>query len=309
MADTTTTDQTSFEEQGPKKGIVIIVISILLGTNALLLWQFFEKKNNLDVANRTIVTTTAEKDALQTQLNEVKTEYEKIKSENATLQTELASKDDEIKAKVAEIQRLITVGGPAQIAKAKAELARLKEMNAVYMAQIDSLNAANSKLQAENQTLNSSLTAEQSKNQNLSSENSKLANKVAAGSILKAFNINVEGLRYKSSGKAVVTNKAKQIEKIHSTFHLSENRVLDKGPLDIYIRMLGPDGSVMNPQGDFQSGTETLSYSAKQTVDYSGDETPLDVVLVKGGSFVKGKYSVEIFHAGQKIGTSSLDVK
>ena len=124
MADTT--DTTGFEEQGPKKGIVIIVISILLGTNALLLWQFFEKKNNLEIVNRNLVTTTAEKDALQTQLNEVKSEYEKIKAENSTLQNELASKDDEIKAKVAEIQRLITLGGPAQIAKAKAANMELK---------------------------------------------------------------------------------------------------------------------------------------------------------------------------------------
>src|SRR5947207_779430 len=123
MADTT--DQSGFEEQGPRKGIVIIVISILLGTNALLLWQFFEK--------------------------------------------------------------------------AKAELARLKEMNVVYLAQIDSLNTVNTQLKAENTTLNSNLNAEQSKNQNLSSENSKLANKVAAGSILKAFNVVAEGLRYKSN--------------------------------------------------------------------------------------------------------------
>ena len=40
-----------YQEQGPKKGIVIIVITILLGTNGLLLWQFFDKKNHLDQAN------------------------------------------------------------------------------------------------------------------------------------------------------------------------------------------------------------------------------------------------------------------
>ena len=307
MADTT--EKSSFEEQGPKKGIVIIVISILLVTNALLLWQFFEKKNNLDVANRTIVTTTAEKDALQTQLNEVKTEYEKIKSENTNLQTELASKDDEIKAKVAEIQRLITLGGPAQIAKAKAELARLKEMNVVYLSQIDSLNTANTKLQAENSTLNSTLTEEQKKNLNLSSENSKLANKVAAGSVLKASNIVIEGLKYKSNGKAIITNKAKQIEKIHSTFKLSENRVVDKGPIDLYIRLLGPDGAVMSQQGDFKANGESLSYTAKQTVDYNGEEMPVDVVLVKGVQFSKGKYSIEIFNGGQSIGKGTVDIK
>jgi hypothetical protein len=302
-------EQSSFEEQGPRKGIVIIVISILLGTNALLLWQFFEKKNNLDVANRTIITTTAEKDALQTQLNEVKTEYEKMKAENTTLQNELAVKDDEIKRKVAEIQRLISLGGPAQIAKAKAELAKLKEMNSVYMAQIDSLNAANVKLQTENLTLNTTLSQEQSRNTLLSTENTKLANKVAAGSILKAYNIVTEGLRFKSNGKAVVTNKAKQVEKIHSTFKLSENRVLDKGPLDLYIRMIGPDGGVMNEQGNFQVGEQTIPYTIKQTVDYNNEETSVDAVLLKGVQFAKGNYSVEIYHSGQKIGTSAVELK
>src|SRR5438034_1196681 len=83
--------------------------------------------------------------------------------------------------------------------KAIAELAKLKEMNVVYMSQIDSLNTVNTKLKAENTTLNSNLNVEQSKNQNLSSENSKLANKVAAGSVLKAYNVVAEGLKYKSN--------------------------------------------------------------------------------------------------------------
>ena len=73
-------NKTDYQEQGPKKGIVIIVITILLGTNGLLLWQFFDKKNSLDLANQTIVTTTAEKDALQVQLNQFKAEYEKMKA-------------------------------------------------------------------------------------------------------------------------------------------------------------------------------------------------------------------------------------
>src|SRR6185369_5652590 len=149
-------------EQGPKKGIVIIVITILLGTNGLLLWQFFEKKSSLDIANQTIITTSAEKDALQMQLNQVKADYEKTKADNTNLEGQLAEKDIEINAKVAEIQRLIAVGGPAQIAKAKAELSKLKELNVVYVSQIDSLNRVNAQLQSENQNLNTNLSAEKS---------------------------------------------------------------------------------------------------------------------------------------------------
>src|SRR5204862_4943517 len=98
--ETQVSSKSDVQEQGPKKGIVIIVITILLGTNGLLLWQFFEKKNSLDIANQAIITTSAEKDALQVQLNEVKAQYEKTKADNVDLLGQLSEKDKEIKAKV-----------------------------------------------------------------------------------------------------------------------------------------------------------------------------------------------------------------
>ena len=303
-------NKTDYQEQGPKKGIVIIVITILLGTNGLLLWQFFDKKNSLDLANQTIVTTTAEKDALQMQLNQFKVEYEKIKSDNASLQNQLSEKDEEIKAKVTEIQNLIRLGGPAQIARAKAELAKLKVMNDVYIAHIDSLNVINAQLQQENQNLSTNLSKEMSKNENLSAENSRLFSKVSAGSVLKAFNIVTEGLRYRSNGKEVVTVKAKQVQKIRTHFTLGENQVIDNGSIDIYIRVLGPDGAVMSAEKEtFKVNGRDMSYTMKETVQYSNSDTPVAIMWAKGSEFVKGKYNVEIYHSGILIGKSMIELK
>ncbi len=298
------------EEQGPKKGIVIIVITILLGTNGLLLWQFFEKKNSLDIANQAIITTSAEKDALQVQLNEVKAQYEKTKADNVDLLGQLSEKDKEIKAKVSEIQKLIAIGGPAQIAKAKAELTKLREMNTLYTGQIDSLNKVNAELQTENQNLNSNLSAEKNKVQNLASENSKLASKVAAGSVLKATNIVTEGLRYKSSGKELITNKAKQIQRIRTKFMLSENKVVERGPIDIYVRVLGPDGAAMSTtQETFMSNGQALVYTSRETIDYANNETQAETIWAKGSEFSKGKYIVELYHLGSLIGKSTIELK
>ena len=94
-------------------------------------------------------------------------EFEKLKTDNSTLQNQLTEKDEQIKAKVAEIQKLILLGGPAQIARAKAELAKLKEMNDVYTVQIDSINKINAHLLAMNDSLNTNLSQERSKNDNL----------------------------------------------------------------------------------------------------------------------------------------------
>lgn len=303
-------NKADYQEQGPKKGIVIIVITILLGTNGLLLWQFFDKKNHLDQANQTIVTTTAEKDALQMQLNSFKVEFEKLKTENSTLQTQLTEKDEQIKAKVAEIQKLILLGGPAQIARAKAELAKLKEMNDVYAVQVDSLNTINEKLLSENQTLNSSLTQEKSRNENLSAENNKLSSKVNAGSVLKALNIVTEGFRFKGNGSEVATNKAKQVQKVKTRFLLAENRVIDNGPIELYLRVMGPDGSVISSNTEtFKTNSQDLTFTVKQTIEYNNADTPVDVAWAKGAQFVKGTYKVEIYHSGNLIGKSSIDLK
>jgi hypothetical protein len=304
-------NKNDYQEQGPKKGVVIIVITILLGTNGLLLWQFFDKKNSLDLANQTIVTTTAEKDALQMQLNQFKAEYEKLKSDNVNLQNQLLEKDEEIKAKVVEIQNLIRLGGPAQIARAKAELAKLKEMNDLYVNNIDSLNKITAQLKLENQNLSTNLSKEMSKNENLSAENSRLYSKVSAGSILKASNIVTEGLRYKTSGKEVATNKAKQVQKLRTKFVLGENYVIDEGPIDIYLRVYNPDGSVMasGNKETFKSKDQDISYTVKETVQYKNTELPVQIMWAKGSQFVNGKYNVEIYHSGVIIGKSQIDLK
>lgn len=303
-------NKTDYQEQGPRKGIVIIVITILLGTNGLLLWQFFEKKNNLDITNQTLVSTIAERESLQAQLEQVKSEFEKAKADNTSLQSQLSEKDEEIKAKVAEIQKLISLGGPAQIARAKAELAKLKELNQIFVTQIDSLNLIAATLQQQNQDLSSNLNQEKSKNENLSAENSRLSSKVAAGSVLKALNIVNEGLRYNSKGKESTTFRAKQIQKIRTRFTLAENKVIDNGSMDVYIRVLGPDGSVMTTTQDaFMSNGQSLVYTVKQSVEYNNADTPVEVLLAKGNSFDKGKYQVEIYHAGMVIGKSSFELK
>jgi cell division septum initiation protein DivIVA len=307
------TDTSSKEspDQGPKKGIVMIVIAILLGTNGLLLWQFFDKKNNLDIANQTIVATTAEKEKLQTEFNLLKADYEKSKSENADLQSQLAGRDSEIKSKMEQIQKLISLGGPAQIARAKAEIARLKEMNQSYTSQIDSLKEANRKLVEVNQTLSTDLSTVRTKADNLTQANEKLAGKVAAGSVLKASNIVTESFRFKSSGKKVLTNKAKQVQNILTRFVLNENKIIDRGPIDLYVRVLNPDGTAMSPdKSTFNANSgEKIMYTVKETVDYNNSDLPVEITWAKASEFSKGKYKVEIYQAGSLIGVSQVELK
>src|SRR5688572_22085292 len=232
------------KEQDSKKVIVIVVISILLGVNGLLLWQFFDKKTHLEEVSMTLESTLSEKESLSAELQRMKVEYEKINQENSALQTQLTAKDEEIKSKMAEIQKLINSGDAAQLRKAREELGSLREMNQNYIAEVDSLKLANEELNAQNTTLNTDLLSERGRVQNLTEQNSMLANKVAIGSMLKTMNLKAVGVKYKANGKETETNKASSVSKIRTCFTVLENLVADRGTKEAFIRVLSPDGAV-----------------------------------------------------------------
>ena len=298
------------KEQDSKKVIVIIVISILLGVNGLLLWQFFDKKTHLEEVNMTLENTISEKESLSAELQKMKTEYEKVNQENSSLQTQLSAKDEEIKSKIAEIERLIASGDAAKLRKAKEELILLQGLNDRYIAELDSLRSVNDSLFASNSTLNSTLQSEQGKVQNLTQENTMLANKVAIGSILKTSNLKSSGVKYKSSGKEIESTKASSIDKIRTCFTVLENLVADRGTKEAYVRVLSPDGAVMSTSSEtFMYNNQATLYTSRETFDYENKSADLCFYWTKGSTYIKGKYTIEIYVDGSMIGSTNLTLK
>ena len=301
---------TDTETTDSKKVIVIIVISILLGVNGLLLWQFFDKKTHLEQVSRTLTSTVAEKESLSAELQRVKTEYEKLNQENAGLQSQLSARDEEIKQKIAEIQKLINSGDAVQLKKAREELMSLKSLNQNYVAQFDSIKGVNRQLALQNDTLNVNLNNANTKLDTLSRTNNVLTGKVAIASILKATAVNVTGVRYKSSGKEIESSKAKSAQKIKTCFTIIENLIVDKGSKDIYLRVLSPDGAVMSTsQETFDVNGQATLYTTKESIMYENRNTDLCVYWDKGGKYTAGKYNIELYCDGNMIGASSLTLK
>jgi len=298
------------KESNSKKTIVIIIISLLLGVNGLLLWQFFNKKTDLQQTTVELKNTTAEKETLNAELQKVKFEFDKLNQENAGLQNLLSSKDEEIRSKIAEIQRLINSGDAAQLKKAKEEIANLKQLNQNYLAQIDSLKVANKDLSDQNNVLNQDLSSANSKVGSLTQENSALSNKVAIASILKTVNATAIGVKYKGSGKEIETSKAKQTDRIKTCFTIIENQVVDKGAKDIYLRIIGPDGTILSASNEtFMLKGQASVYTIRQTIFYENKNTDLCIYWEKGNAYSAGKYTIEIYCEGNQIGSAAVTLK
>jgi hypothetical protein len=298
------------KESNSKKTIVIIIISLLLGVNGLLLWQFFNKKTDLQQTTVVLKNTTAEKETLNAELQKVKFEFDKLNQENAGLQNLLTSKDEEIRSKIAEIQRLINSGDTAKLKKAKEEIANLKQLSQNYIAQIDSLKAANKNLSDQNTTLSQDLSSANSKVGSLTQENSSLSNKVAIASVLKTVNATASGVKYKGSGKEFETTKAKQTDRIKTCFTIIENQVVDKGAKDIYLRIIGPDGTILSTSNEtFMLKGQASIYTIRQTIFYENKNTDLCIYWEKGNAYSAGKYTIEIYCEGNQIGSAAVTLK
>lgn len=297
-------------ERNSRKFLVFIVISILLGVNGLLLWQFFDKKSHLEEVSKTLESATAERDALSAELQRVKADYDKVNQENSGLQAQLSAKDEEIKAKIAEIKKLIDSGDAAKLKTAREELDRLKTMNQVYLAQADSMRLTNRTLADQNAALNSQFTEQQGKLTSLSQENSLLATKVAAASLLKAVSVNSTGVKYKSNGKEVITNKASAVQKIKTCFTVLENAVTNSGQKEIYMRAVSNDGAVLTTSSEtFMLKGQASLFTMREIIDYNNREANICMYWEKGSAYASGNYTVEIYCDGSVIGSAPLVLK
>ena len=233
-----------------------------------------------------------------------------MNQENSGLQNQLSAKDEEIKQKIADIQKLINSGDATQLKKAKEELALLKALNQTYTDQMDSLRATNKLLSDQNLNLTDSLSTTTNKVSSLTQENSVLSGKVAIASALKTINTKAIGVRYKSSGKESESGRAKSINKIKTCFTILENLVTDKGPKDIFVRVLSPDGAVMSTSAQtFDVNGQPTLYTTKESIMYENRNTDLCVYWDKGSQYSPGKYTIELYCEGNPIGSTSLILK
>jgi peptidoglycan hydrolase CwlO-like protein len=293
--------------------ILVLIIALLTVFCGILVWQYIElnKAVKVEVAEKTEVTE--EKDALSLELENMLKEYDNLQSDNQTLQSEMDQQKEKIEQLIKEVEK--HKGNTALMIKYKKETETLRKIMHNYVVTIDSLNTANQKLQHENMQVKGELSAQHTKYEELNKEKSTLAQKVENASILQTVGIHASGIQMKSNGKEVETNRAKKSEKIKVCFTLGENRIANKGPKDVYVRILSPEGKVLAEGADdnFMFAFDGIKglFSAKRTVEYQNEMiTGCAYFNVKEGETLpEGKYIADIYADKTKIGTASFDLK
>jgi hypothetical protein len=304
--------------------IALIVLAVLTAVLSVL---YYRSNNLANVQAKTIeekatelANTRSKLDSISTQLDskiaEIKSlggqveDLEALKvqlmQDKASLRKSNHASVESYTAKIKEYD-LVLSQKDAEIVELKRQNGVLTEDNKVLSTKNETLNSENSGLKSQNQSLNDSINE-------VAANNRELARKVSIGAALKAQNLKITNV--KSNGKEQESSKynGKKIEKLKISFSLAQNPITKLENKVIYLRVLDGEGAIVSDEaagsGKFTLDGKDLVYTNKQTVTYTNDNQMVDFLYNRGGIVYKpGKYTVELYSEGFKIGTGTFEVK
>lgn len=191
------------------------------------------------------------------------------------------------------------------------DIRKLKEENGILVARTETLETEkqqfvveNTGLKSEKEVLSTTLTQTVADNDNLKRQ-------VTLASAMKAVNVQVAALSSKGKERDGGAYKASRIDQLKVSFIMPANAIAAQNNKDIYVRVLDNNGAVLeNGNGGIvQADGKEIGYSFKQSIPFENNDQRVDIVSEKGASYSKGKYNVELYSEGFKIGKGAFEVK
>jgi uncharacterized membrane-anchored protein YhcB (DUF1043 family) len=310
-----------FPEENKNKSRIYIALIVLLLISFGISLFFINKQSTTIEEMETELTdledaTENQKEFLVSQYEDMVSlydslgeEYEFLKGINAELDSLLEKKGEENYLLRVEIDNLKSKDklNAEEITKLQALIEEYKAQNEAFMQEIENLVA-------QNEALTESLEEERAKNEALTEQNEYLGGKYEMGSLLETQNLEIAGIKVKSSGKEVTTNNVKKLEQLRICFETGENKVIEAGEVEMYVRIIGPSGVTIAVEslgsGVFtnKDNGEEMQYTKAIAFDYEGANKRI-CVYWSDNIYDEGDYTVEIYQSGFLIGGGTVKLK
>lgn len=293
------------EKKKNDKVIFIIIIALLVGVIGFL---FYRQNKQAD----TIKTQEAKIHAASISIKNLQAEYDSAINRLTAMQGENDSLNKIIEEqiqqlKVAKAGAASAYGLQISLNDYKKQIKDLHDQMDGYLKTIDALTADNKVLndkvktaQAQNDQLQSTVSAQQS---TISGQQIKLA-------LLHPSALKAEGM--KEGKKPKVQKSAKATDYINVTMTIPENKDSDAGDKTFVIRIMDPKGTTLtsNISGQFKSSDGTdMQYSMKATMKYDQSAKTVSMKYTQSTGYTPGKYNIEVYQDGFKVGATTLDLK
>jgi len=310
------------ENNPPKSktnGAILAALIIMTGLAGVSSYLYFDQKKvsenqEVTISERVeeLSTTRVKLDSISTALDAKIAEVQKLGGDVTELEKVKAQLEVD-KASLRRGNRISISKYDAKIKQYEAFLvekdtliANLQRENVTLATNVKVLDEENTGLKTEKQRLTDSVTTVVAQNQDLST-------KVTRAAALKAQNVKVFAVNNKGKVKEDDSYKAKRLDKIKLVYTLLDNPLTREEPKEVFVRVLDPSGAVVsdmaNGSGTFTvDGNETI-YTTKQTVNYTSNGQNVELLYTRGIPYKPGKYTIELYAEGFRIGAGEFAVR
>jgi myosin heavy subunit len=308
------------EQKQDRKTLLWAALAVLALLNLVLVYFIYHEKQENKVKDEIITAKTEEVLFTKTKLDSISAELDtkiaEIQQLGGSVDSllELKKQLEKDKQDLKNVNNFSAANFNRKIksyenilSQKDTEIANLREELGIVTNKNQELSQQVSGLESEKQQLNDSVV-------NYSAQNRELAEKVTLASALRTEELSINAVSSKGKEREGGKYKAKRIDKLKVSFKLGENAVAKQNEKDIYLRILDPEGAVLSDMatgsGAFTYNGKEMIYSSKQTINFTNSRQSVDIFYGRGGIPMKdGKYSIEVYSEGFKIGQGDFTVK
>lgn len=287
--------------------LLLVLVVLLLISNVVLLYLWSQQKDQATSSIAQVATVTSEKENVTKLLEDMLVQYDTLSTTNTQLKTEMDAQREQISALMEKVKH-----GSYDLSRAKKEAETLRKIMKGYVVTIDSLNQVNQALMAENVDTKQQLGEVTGQKQALESKSAEQQEVIRKGSVLATTNITAGALFLRNNGKQVDTERGSKAEMVKCCFTLAENRITTSGNKTLYMRIIGPDGTVLpaaDPSNRFQYDGVEGEYSVKRDVNYQNQPVDVCMFWTATGKMAGGQYKVDVYESGTAVGHTTFDLK
>jgi predicted nuclease with TOPRIM domain len=306
-------------QRSKTNGALLAALIIMTGLAGVSSYLYFDQKKESENQEVTISERVEELSTTRTKLDSISTALDAKIAEVQKLGGDVTELE-KVKAQLEQDKASLRRGNRVSISKYEAKIkqyeaflvekdtliANLQRENVTLASNVKVLDDENTGLKTQRQVLRDSVSTYANQNQELST-------KVTRASALRAQNVKVFAVNARGKVKEDDSYKAKKLDKIKLTYTLLDNPLTREEPKEVYVRVLDPNGAVVsdmaNGSGTFSvDGNETI-YTTKQTVSYTNNNQNVELLYSRGIPYKPGKYTIELYSEGFRIGAGEFAIR
>jgi len=290
----------------PSSRKVIILFGVLV---VIFIAVLSLQQNKMEQQMELKIQFIEQKNMLRDELDDLIDEHDDLLDEYGEFNEHLHEKDSIIQHQIAEIRNLIRT--KSDLKEAQQKIAALKDISKRYLANIDSLLVLNEILTIEKDSVIKENKNINWKNYKLNKQNEKLAEKVNKGSVLELLSIDVEAVRYRSTGREVTTRFAKKVQKIRVCFSVGANQISDAETKEVYLQMINERGMLISglEELNVEVNDSTFGCTSLAEFDYNNIEMENCFEWERIAQFEKGTYLLNLIIEGRVLGQTELKLR